>query len=287
MIHLTFILLLFLNLNSIDNIATINKIKNQAQEAFESGNYREAINHYSYLVDSLKVSDDNVQINLAHAYYKLSVMDSAFNIYKKLSIAADNKLRSVANQQLGVIANKQKDKEAALNFFKEALRADPSNEDARYNYELLKKQSDQQQQQKQQDKDQQDKNNQQEEQQNNQDNKSSQDQQNKENQQKENKDQQKDGSENQENEESGKKDQQKNDDGKKNETKDQRTAEPEKKEQQERPAPMMDQQKLQEMNISPEKAKMILDAMRNSEIQYLQQMQKKPTKRANSNKPDW
>jgi len=209
-------------------------------------------------------------MNIAHAYYKLSVMDSAFNNYNKLSTANDNKLRSIANQQLGVIANKRNKKQAALNFFKEALKADPANEDARYNYELLKKQSDQQQQKKQDN-----------DQQNDQDNKSSQNQQNKENQQKENKDQEKDESEKRGNGEPEKKERQKDESEKRG------TGEPEKKEQQERPAPMMDQQKLQEMKISPEKAKMILDAMRNSEIQYLQQMQKKPTKRRESNKPDW
>ncbi len=45
--------------------------------------------------------------------------------------------------------------------------------------------------------------------------------------------------------------------------------------------------KLEEMNISPEKAEMILEAMKNNEKQYVQQNKRKATKRKDSDKPDW
>lgn len=289
---LLFIFLIFLNFNYIDNIATINKIKKKAQQAFVSGNYNEAIKHYSYLIDSLKVNDENVLMNLAHAYYKLSVIDSAFNKYQQLSVSANKKLKSVANQQLGVIANNNNDKQAALKFFKEALKADHTNEDARYNYELLKKQLNRQQQpEDQKDKDQQDKKDQDKDQQNKQDNKKDQQQQNKENKQKDNKEQQRSEQQKGENNDQEKKDSEKSKEEKreddKNEQENRKTKEQDNKEQLEKSQQMMDPQKLQEMKISPEKAKMILEAMRNTEIQYLQQIQKKPTKKRDSNKPDW
>jgi len=41
------------------------------------------------------------------------------------------------------------------------------------------------------------------------------------------------------------------------------------------------------MNISEEKAKMILEAMKNNEIQYIQQNKRKAKNRKKSNKPDW
>jgi len=44
---------------------------------------------------------------------------------------------------------------------------------------------------------------------------------------------------------------------------------------------------LKEMNISEEMAKMILEALRNNEVQYIQQQKRRPTKKADSNKPDW
>ena len=50
---------------------------------------------------------------------------------------------------------------------------------------------------------------------------------------------------------------------------------------------MGDPQDMQQMKISKEKARMILDAMRNQEIQYLQQQRKKSQNPTPDNKPDW
>ncbi len=47
------------------------------------------------------------------------------------------------------------------------------------------------------------------------------------------------------------------------------------------------EKRLQEMNISPEKAKMMLEAMKSNEIQYLQQKQRQPARRQKGDKPDW
>jgi outer membrane biosynthesis protein TonB len=46
-------------------------------------------------------------------------------------------------------------------------------------------------------------------------------------------------------------------------------------------------EKLQEMNMTPEKAQMILDAMKTQEKQYIQQMRRKATKPKDRSKPDW
>lgn len=47
------------------------------------------------------------------------------------------------------------------------------------------------------------------------------------------------------------------------------------------------EQRLKEMDISPEKARMILEAMKSNEVQYLQQKKRKASKRSNNGKPDW
>ncbi len=47
------------------------------------------------------------------------------------------------------------------------------------------------------------------------------------------------------------------------------------------------QEKMKDMKISEEKAKMILEAMKNQEAQYLQQNKRKATKPQNKGKPDW
>lgn len=51
--------------------------------------------------------------------------------------------------------------------------------------------------------------------------------------------------------------------------------------------PQSRSEKLEELNLTEEKARMILEAMKNNEIQYIQQNKRKPTKRPDSSKPDW
>ena len=46
-------------------------------------------------------------------------------------------------------------------------------------------------------------------------------------------------------------------------------------------------EKLQNMNLSPEQASQILDAMNAAEMRYIQQNRKKPTKRPDKGLPDW
>lgn len=51
--------------------------------------------------------------------------------------------------------------------------------------------------------------------------------------------------------------------------------------------PQSRSEKLEELNLTEEKARMILEAMKNNEIQYIQQNRRKATKKPDSNKPDW
>lgn len=51
--------------------------------------------------------------------------------------------------------------------------------------------------------------------------------------------------------------------------------------------PQSRNEKLEELNLTEEKARMILEAMKNNEIQYIQQNRRKATKKPDSNKPDW
>lgn len=46
-------------------------------------------------------------------------------------------------------------------------------------------------------------------------------------------------------------------------------------------------QRFQEMNLTEEKAKMILEAMKNNEVQYIQQNKRKVRENTNYGKPDW
>ena len=363
-----------------NDVGKINQLIKQAQEATAKGDFKTATHAYVELVDSLGYNHADVCLNLANAYLLSNDTLNALNRLQGLLSNDDKMIQSIANQQVGVIATNKHQLEPALTFFKNALLANPHNDDARYNYELVKKMieqqdKDQQQNQEQQDKDQQqnqeqqnkdqqqnqeqqDKDQQQNQEQQNKDQQQNQEQQNKDqqqnqeqqdkdqqqnqeqqdkdqqqNQEQQNKDQQqnqeqqdKDQQQNQEqqnkdqqqdqeqqnkdqqqdqeqqnkdqqqNQEQQNKDQQQNQEqqGEK-EKQEQQTAgnkekkgeeNPENKKQQAQPIPSV-AEKLKEMNLSEQKARMILEAMKNSEIQYIQQKQKKPTKRVDRSKPNY
>jgi hypothetical protein len=136
------ILLASLFANDPLRISKINKAKSQAKEAFNSGDYKTAIEKYRLLIDSLGVKEEALTLNLANAYYLANDTASAFPMYQQLTESIDKTITSKANQQLGVMTNKRGKPEEALNYFKQAVKSDPFNEDARYDYEMLKKKLD-------------------------------------------------------------------------------------------------------------------------------------------------
>ena len=87
-----------------------------AEEAFKGGDYSGAIRHYQYLVDSLGVTEDEVLLNLANSYYLAKDTASAFSTYEMVTESPKNEIKSKANQQLGIMANRQGRAEEALNF---------------------------------------------------------------------------------------------------------------------------------------------------------------------------
>jgi Ca-activated chloride channel family protein len=120
-------------------IGQINSLKSQAKEAYLKGDFKSAVSTYRTLVDSLGVTEDEVRLNLANAYFESKDTANTAMSYQPLTQSTNTKIRSVAHQQLGVLSNRENKYEEALASFKQALKADPANEDARYNYEMVKK----------------------------------------------------------------------------------------------------------------------------------------------------
>ncbi len=292
-------ILLVMPLSDLDKIATVNKHKKEAREAYNNGDYATALSHYRYLIDSLQVEEPEVMLNMANTLYQLKDTTRAIERYASLYDTPDKTVRSVANQQLGVVYNKMLQKpEMALEYFKQALKDDPTNEDARYNYELLKKalkdkekQEQDQQDQDQDKKEQQQKDKQEQDQQDQQQKDSEQEQ--KQDQPSDEKKQDQEGKEGEENQEEQSKDQEQQKDDPSKDPKEQQKKEPQEGEPDENDdQENQDQQnsvaeKLKDMKISEEKARMILEAMKNNEIQYFQQNKRKPTKKKDTSKPDW
>lgn len=133
------LLVIALVLTDLDKIGKINTAKSEAKKAFLSGDFETAAKKYRYLVDSLGVTEDEVRANLAAAYYQLKDTANALNTYSQIAQSPNARIRSVANQQLGVMADTKGKLEEALNYFRQALKAAPENQEARYNYEVVKK----------------------------------------------------------------------------------------------------------------------------------------------------
>ena len=144
----------------INDIATVNSLKQEAQKAYDSGDYETALKKYQFLTDSMDVTSDEIMLNLAHSYYHLEDTANSRSFYQDLTESDNKKIKSVSLNQIGVLSDTPETEKVALNYFKEALKADPTNKEARYNYEVLKKrlkEKEEQQKQDQENKDQQNK----------------------------------------------------------------------------------------------------------------------------------
>ncbi len=270
--YLIAFILLFIVSDDINEIATINRMKDEAAKAYNDGNYQDAIKNYSFLYDSLGENNDKILLNLSNAYFNAQDTSNAQFHYAKLTESGDKSIKSIAHQQLGIIANNMGKYDLALDEFKNSLRADPGNNDSRYNYELLKRLMQDNQQQQNQNQDQQNKDQQNQDQQDqNQEQQQDQEQQD---QQNEEEQEQQQNQQNQQQEEEQEQEQQQQE---------QQESEEENQEEQAQPQP----QETEEMEISEEMARMILEALRNNEIQYIQQNKKKAKKPKDNSKPDW
>lgn len=264
-----FAIILAVLINDPKEIAKINSLKKEAEAAYKAKDYELALSKYTILHDSLGIDDPAIKLNLAHSHYHLGDTSGAKLNYGRLLTSESNKLKSIAMQQLGVMSKDAGKLEEALQQLKSAIKADPSNQEARYNYEVVKKLLEEQKKQEQQQK----------EDQENKDGEEQQEQQNKDEQEK------KDGEQEDQKNQEG--DQEKSDEEKKNQEQQNQEQKEGEEQDQEKSQDQMTKEKLEEMGISEEKARQLLEAMRQSEIKYLQQQRRKPTKRPPSGKPDW
>lgn len=136
--------LFILTLAVIDpsKIARVNSAKSEARKAYMDGDYEKAVSLYTYLSDSLDVQEDEVMINLANSFFQVKDTANAISTYQSLTASPKGHIRSKAQQQLGILNHLQGKYEEALANFKEAIKADNTNVDAKYNYEMLKKKLD-------------------------------------------------------------------------------------------------------------------------------------------------
>jgi len=137
-----FLLLIFLvSLPSagIRTISRLNQYAKEAAQAYQQEDYVSAITAYEYILHELDIRDDQLTLNLAHAYFKANLLKQAQEQYYLLAEHQSDNIRAIVHLQLGNIAAHDKKYKQALALYRKALIAEPSSEAARYNFELLKK----------------------------------------------------------------------------------------------------------------------------------------------------
>jgi tetratricopeptide (TPR) repeat protein len=268
----------------ITRVYNANKQIKRGKEAYKSGDFKAAADAHRKAVERYGVKNDQATTNLAHAYFQLSDNSNASAQYQQLLQSNNKDLQSIAAMQLGNIAYRNGDKNSAMEWYKKALRANPRNRDARYNYEFVKRkkeEEDKEQQKKQQNQQQKGGNKDKEEEQ----------QSSQQNGNKQDKNDSKSGKEPQ----GGSQD--KNKTGEKNGEKDAQQTEQNKQgiespdlskaEEDDNALMKAGKEDLKRMGLSEEKARMLLEAMRNSEVQFLQQQQFSKQKKKKTDKPSW
>ena len=296
------------------SIALINEYKAKAETSFEKKDFVKAASYYQILIDSFEVDEPELLLNLAQCYYNSEEVALAEKSYQSLVSEQNKYVSSIANSQLGFIYKEKKKYKEALDYFKQALRDNPTDNKNRYNYELIKKlvKEEEQKDEKKDGKDGDDKKDEDKKDEDKKENKDKKDQEKKDQTEKKGDDKDKTNKEKGEKDKNDKED--KNADKKKKEEKDsektddktakeeadkkkkeeeekEKTANPndakDKKAQEKKQQEKKQKQRLQQMNMSAAKAKMILDAMKNNETKYYQQLKKKSKKKKDNSKPDW
>jgi tetratricopeptide (TPR) repeat protein len=133
------LILWVLNYGSSEKVSLRNKAKLQAELAYQQQDFQLAASYYRQILNSTLFAEAATTLNLGHAYFRLGDYANAKRYYQKIVAAQNPDIASDAYLQLGWIASHQQDYKTALAQLRNALTANPDNEEARYNYELLKK----------------------------------------------------------------------------------------------------------------------------------------------------
>ena len=125
--------------------------QDKGKKAYEEGHYDEARVYYEHVLKNRK-KDDGAQFGLGVTAYQQKDMEIAARALNNAMNSDDKSLASKAMYNLGNMFRDQQKMEESLALYRKAIELDPTDEDAKVNYELLKQVLQQQEQQQQQDK---------------------------------------------------------------------------------------------------------------------------------------
>jgi Ca-activated chloride channel family protein len=103
---------------------------NQAKVAYQKGNYQKSAELYQ------KINNDEAKYNEADSLYKMKKYKEALDIYNQIK---DKKLAEKVEYNKGNCYAKMGKIDKAINSYKNVLKLNPNDKDAKYNLELLEK----------------------------------------------------------------------------------------------------------------------------------------------------
>jgi len=122
--------------------------QDKGEKAYEEGHYDEARVYYEHVLKNRK-KDDRAQFGLGVTAYQQKDMETAARALNNAMNSDDKSLASKAMYNLGNMFRDQQKMEESLALYRKAIELDPTDEDAKVNYELLKQVLQQQEQQQQ------------------------------------------------------------------------------------------------------------------------------------------
>ena len=125
--------------------------QDKGKKAYEEGHYDEARVYYEHVLKNRK-KDDGAQFGLGVTAYQQKDMETAARALNNAMNSDDKSLASKAMYNLGNMCRDQQKMEESLALYRKAIELDPTDEDAKVNYELLKQVLQQQEQKQQEDK---------------------------------------------------------------------------------------------------------------------------------------
>ncbi|WP_133273231.1 hypothetical protein [Hymenobacter radiodurans] len=135
---LLLVLLLIGGWGGFTRIRDRNVAVQEGATAYARQNFAGAARAYQRAVEELGTKDEAVILNLAHASTRIGREAAARSYYSRLVTSKTPALRSVAQQQLAVLAVQRGEFAQAVTLLRQSLLADATNAEARYNYEVLR-----------------------------------------------------------------------------------------------------------------------------------------------------
>jgi tetratricopeptide (TPR) repeat protein len=130
--------LLYAIFNWFVEIDHFNHAQQQADSYYQEKLYLEALKVYEPIQPNVQ-NNINYKLNVAHLYSKTFQYSDALKIYQNLLQANNDQVKQICWHQMGVIFYQTKKYELAKSNFKMALKLNPNDSVASYNYELVSK----------------------------------------------------------------------------------------------------------------------------------------------------